>query len=119
MTKVTRRTLEQATEGYTKFVLPFYISNGGDGSANLRLTKTLREAEIKDHSYDGYDVTAADFEDDDDGMEFDEDADYGDGCNEWGESTASTIDLYYKSGNLYRAEWGDEGYYLIKLEKFK
>lgn len=58
------------------FTLPYWVENGGDGSANVHFTSTLENAEKK---------CAAQSEN-------------GDG---WAESSASTISLKVKDGKLF------------------
>jgi len=55
------------------FKLPYYVSNGGDGSANLRLMPSLKEAEGADEAQDEV----------------------------WGESSAGEIELKVDNGKLF------------------
>lgn len=64
-----------------EFAIPFYISNGGDGSANLRLCTTLAEAKQED-------------EDQPEG---------------WGESSAEEIIIKVKDGKVYFKDFRDVG----------
>jgi hypothetical protein len=55
------------------FELPYWVKNGGDGSANVKFTPTFEEAE-----------------------KLDEDQSEG-----WGESSANTLELKIKDGKIY------------------
>lgn len=70
-----------------KFKLPYYISNGGDGSASLNLYPRLVEAEV---------------------AEQDEDEPFGD-------RTADTIDLMVEDGKLFYRDWVDGSFQWVAV----
>ena len=63
------------------FKIPYYVSDGGDGSANLQLTRSLEEAETLDDEQ----------------------------CA-WGEPSAGTIDVEIRDGKLFYRFYGDNGW---------
>jgi hypothetical protein len=65
----------------TNFELPYYLSNQGDGSAALRLCKTMQEAIAADEAQGAN----------------------GDG---WSEDSADSIKFRVDDGKLYYREWG-------------
>lgn len=78
------------------FVLPYYISNNGDGSASLNLVPTIQEAEERDEGTYGK-VKSEDGEDDED--------DYHEG---FAEPTAGEIEIFKEEdGRLYVEDWWD------------
>jgi hypothetical protein len=79
-----------------KFVLPFYISNNGDGSASAHFCKNFEEAEEKDEGQ----------------------------SEGWGESSADKVEIILKNGELFieETDWNMESKTYgkkvrIKLEK--
>ena len=64
------------------FELPYYVSNGGDGSANVRFCKSFDEADNADMNQ----------------------------SEGWGESSASQLQLYFDGTDLYfeNYDWDDD-----------
>ncbi len=68
----------------TRYSLPYYVSNGGDGSASVRFCKSDKDAQEGD----------------------------GNQCEGWGESSSSDVTLVIKDGKLfYEAyDWNTKGF---------
>ncbi len=69
------------------FKLHYYVSNGGDGSASVRLCKTEEEAEKEDEGQ----------------------------SEGWGESSASSINLKLEGGKLFYSDYEYVGGKYTKL----
>jgi hypothetical protein len=80
------------------FVLPYYISNNGDGSVSLNLVPTIQEAQERDAGTYGKPPRNEDDEDEDDD-------DYHEG---FAEETADEIQIFQDAdGKLYVEDYWD------------
>lgn len=70
-----------------KYAVPYYVEDGGDGSASVRFTKTAKEAREKDSEQEGF-----------------------------SEETAGTLEIEVRDGKVFYKTYDFDTYSYVEVE---